>query len=47
MRTYTNEFLIRFRLAPMFGQGTIHQFANNASEMKEMAMQNFENSLQV
>jgi hypothetical protein len=47
MRTYANEFAIRFRLVPAFGQGTIRRFANNASEMKKMAARNFEDLLQV
>jgi hypothetical protein len=44
---YVNKFVIRFRLVPTFGRGTIRRFANNASEMKRMAARNFEDLLQV
>jgi hypothetical protein len=43
---YVNN-VIRFRLVPTFGQSTIRQFGNNASEMKKMAARNFEDLLQV
>ena len=47
--TYADEFqfVIRFRLVPTFGRGTIRRFATNASEMKKMAARNFEDLLQV
>jgi hypothetical protein len=44
---YVDKFVIRFRLVPTFGRGTIRRFANNASEMKKMAARNFEDLLQV
>jgi hypothetical protein len=38
---------IRYRQTPTFGAATIRKFSSNASEMKCMAAQNFEDLLQV
>lgn len=37
----------RFRQVPTFGNGVIHKFSNNTSEMKRLAARNFEDILQV
>jgi len=38
---------LRFRDVPTFGRGTIRRFADNVSDMKKLAAQDFEDILQV
>lgn len=47
MSNYTDSSGTRFRQIPTFGNSTIRNFANNASEMKKLAARDFEDLLQV
>jgi hypothetical protein len=43
----TDGIKCRFRQVPSYGNGVIHKFANNTSEMKRLAARDFEDILQV
>lgn len=44
---WTNDAHLRFHCVLSYGNGVIHKFANNTSEMKRLAARDFEDMLQV